>query len=61
MAHAVLKKEKTVSVLRHVPVKHVPVRHMLGHVLKHVPRYVIKQMPHRHMLEHVPQNRLPEP
>ena len=55
--------------LRHVPVEHVPVGYMLGHVLKQVPRHVLKHMPNRHVpkhvprhvLEHVPQNRLPEP
>ena len=42
---------------------------VLGHVLKLVPRHVLKHMRDenvpehvpRHVLEHVPQNRLPEP
>ena len=38
---------------------------MLGQVLKHMPRHVLKHVPDRHVpehvLEHVPQNRHHEP
>ena len=39
--------------LRHVTLTHVPVRH----VLKDVPRHLLKHVPDRHVPEHMPDRR----